>query len=426
MATSRIRLRATRKLRQWTVEQVESGKFPGLVWDDPPANTMFRIPWKHAGKQEFRHEEDAAFFKAWAMFKGKYKPGEPLDPATWKTRIRCALSKSPEFEEMPHRSRLDIGEPYKVYRLVPPSEQCVSEGSLSKQWRSRQVKREQSSVKKKGHRNSSSVPQPPGSLSVLKREESSGSEALASYIPKAYEPSTYQTGESSPQPGETAPDVKESLLQLNPDPISAAAVETGDFSIRLSVFYSGKLIQTIWLPEGEFLITSVAAPPGAPTNSMTRVVLPLPATMEDPQKETLQRLLKGLEKGVMAASNQKGIFIQYRGKACISWWGPQVSQPHGKLEPDIYLQLFNTRTFQSGLEQSKLGCVPHPEHQVTLCVGEELGENESVDSKPIIIKMEQIFALRLLSPPPPPPPVVEAASCSDLVLTALWSADIVP
>uniref|UniRef100_A0A8C0IN13 IRF tryptophan pentad repeat domain-containing protein n=1 Tax=Chelonoidis abingdonii TaxID=106734 RepID=A0A8C0IN13_CHEAB len=110
-------------LRQWTVEQVELGRFPGLVWDDPPAKTMFRIPWKHAGKQDFRHDEDAAFFKAWAEYKGKYRPGERLDPAGWKTRLRCALNKSPEFEEVPTRSQLDIAEPYKVYRLVPPAEQ---------------------------------------------------------------------------------------------------------------------------------------------------------------------------------------------------------------------------------------------------------------------------------------------------------------
>lgn len=53
--------RCTRKLRSWIVEQVESGQFPGVCWDDD-AKTMFRIPWKHAGKQDFR-EEDAAIFK---------------------------------------------------------------------------------------------------------------------------------------------------------------------------------------------------------------------------------------------------------------------------------------------------------------------------------------------------------------------------
>lgn len=45
------------------------------------------------------------------------------DPATWKTRLRCALNKSLEFNEETLRSQLDISEPYKVYRLVPTSEQ---------------------------------------------------------------------------------------------------------------------------------------------------------------------------------------------------------------------------------------------------------------------------------------------------------------
>lgn len=42
--------------------QVSSGKYPGLVWENED-KTMFRIPWKHAGKQDFRKDEDAAIFK---------------------------------------------------------------------------------------------------------------------------------------------------------------------------------------------------------------------------------------------------------------------------------------------------------------------------------------------------------------------------
>lgn len=46
-----------------------------------------------------------------------------MDAAAWKTRLRCALNKSPEFQEIPQRSQLDISEPYKVYRIVPLDEQ---------------------------------------------------------------------------------------------------------------------------------------------------------------------------------------------------------------------------------------------------------------------------------------------------------------
>lgn len=61
--------------------------------------------------------------QAWAEFKGKLKDGAQDSPASWKTRLRCALNKSNEFEEVMDRAQLDISEPYKVYRLVPDSEQ---------------------------------------------------------------------------------------------------------------------------------------------------------------------------------------------------------------------------------------------------------------------------------------------------------------
>nr|XP_045361213.1 interferon regulatory factor 8 [Camelus bactrianus] len=125
-----------RRLRQWLIEQIDSAMYPGLIWENEE-KSMFRIPWKHAGKQDYNQEVDASIFKAWAVFKGKFKEGDKAEPATWKTRLRCALNKSPDFEEVTDRSQLDISEPYKVYRIVPEEEQkcklgvaapgCVSE-----------------------------------------------------------------------------------------------------------------------------------------------------------------------------------------------------------------------------------------------------------------------------------------------------------
>ncbi|KAJ0011570.1 hypothetical protein NQD34_012545 [Periophthalmus magnuspinnatus] len=107
------------KLRQWLIDQIDSGRYPGLVWENDE-KSIFRIPWKHAGKQDYNREEDAALFKAWALFKGKYKEGvDKPDPPTWKTRLRCALNKSNDFDELVERSQLDISEPYKVYRIIP-------------------------------------------------------------------------------------------------------------------------------------------------------------------------------------------------------------------------------------------------------------------------------------------------------------------
>uniref|UniRef100_A0A8C4QSP0 IRF tryptophan pentad repeat domain-containing protein n=1 Tax=Eptatretus burgeri TaxID=7764 RepID=A0A8C4QSP0_EPTBU len=106
-------------LCRWLVEQVDSQRFPGLVWEDVSKRT-FRIPWKHAGKQDYCVEEHSALFKAWAEYRGHYREGlDQPDPTAWKTRLRCALKKSTDFEELPEQSRPNHADPYKVYRVNP-------------------------------------------------------------------------------------------------------------------------------------------------------------------------------------------------------------------------------------------------------------------------------------------------------------------
>ena len=50
------------KLRQWLIDQIDSSIYPGLVWENEE-KSIFRIPWKHAGKQDYNRDEDAALFK---------------------------------------------------------------------------------------------------------------------------------------------------------------------------------------------------------------------------------------------------------------------------------------------------------------------------------------------------------------------------
>lgn len=51
-----------RRLRQWLIEQIDSELYAGLVWENEE-KSMFRIPWKHAGKQDYNQEVDASIFK---------------------------------------------------------------------------------------------------------------------------------------------------------------------------------------------------------------------------------------------------------------------------------------------------------------------------------------------------------------------------
>lgn len=70
--------------------------------------------------------------QAWALFKGKFREGiDKPDPPTWKTRLRCALNKSNDFEELVERSQLDISDPYKVYRIVPEGAKKSQSSKLS-------------------------------------------------------------------------------------------------------------------------------------------------------------------------------------------------------------------------------------------------------------------------------------------------------
>nr|XP_035977748.1 interferon regulatory factor 4-like isoform X6 [Halichoerus grypus] len=119
------------RLRDWLVAQIESGRYAGLRWEDA-GKTLFRIPWKHAARQGYRVQQDAALFRAWAIHKGKHLEGiDKEDPPTWKTRLRCALNKSADFCEVRERSQLDSPNPYKVYRIVadgargPVARACV-------------------------------------------------------------------------------------------------------------------------------------------------------------------------------------------------------------------------------------------------------------------------------------------------------------
>ena len=50
-----------KRLRPWLVARLNEDNIPGVKWVDKE-NLIFRISWKHGGKQEW-NEKDARIFK---------------------------------------------------------------------------------------------------------------------------------------------------------------------------------------------------------------------------------------------------------------------------------------------------------------------------------------------------------------------------
>ncbi|XP_045047970.1 LOW QUALITY PROTEIN: interferon regulatory factor 9 [Desmodus rotundus] len=378
------RARCTRKLRTWVVEQVESGQFPGVCWEDA-AKTMFRIPWKHAGKQDFREDQDAAFFKAWAIFKGKYKEGDTEGPAIWKTRLRCALNKSPEFEEVPENSHRDGAEPYKVYRLLPPGTLPASPAAQKSP-----SKRHHSSVSPEREDNKDTVKNCILSPSLfqdpLRNEEveangGAGHSDFGSSSSNSPEPQEGTDTNEAPFQGEQV------SLELLPPPDS-------DYSLLLTFIYNG---QVVGEAQVQSLDCRLVAEPSDSQCSMEQVVFPKPG----PQEPT-HRLLSQLEKGVLVASNSRGLFVERLCPIPISWSAPQSPPGPGPhmLPPNKCVELFRTTHFCRDLQRYFQGLGPQPKFQVTLNFLEEDPSPNHTPQNLISVQMEQAFARQLLQETP--------------------------
>ncbi|XP_050021232.1 interferon regulatory factor 8 isoform X1 [Alexandromys fortis] len=369
-----------RRLRQWLIEQIDSSLYPGLIWESDE-KTMFRIPWKHAGKQDYNQEVDASIFKAWAVFKGKFKEGDKAEPATWKTRLRCALNKSPDFEEVTDRSQLDISEPYKVYRIVPEEEQKCKLGVV-----------------------------PAGCMSDVTEMECGRSE-IDELIK---EPSVDEymgltkRSPSPPEPGrsQVLPDwwVQQPNAGL-PLVTGYAAYDThhSAFSqMLISFYYGGKHVgqATTTCPEGCRLSLSQ---PGLPKmygpDGLELVCFPTADIIpSERQRQVTRKLFGHLERGVLLHSNRKGVFVKRLCQGRVFCSGNAVvskGRPN-KLERDEVVQVFDTNQFFREMQQFYASQSRLPDSRVVLCFGEEFPDTAPLRSKLILVQVEQLYARQMM------------------------------
>ncbi|XP_078538949.1 interferon regulatory factor 3-like isoform X2 [Lissotriton helveticus] len=102
----------------WLMKQINSSRYPGLVWLDD-AHTRFRVPWKDFKSKDL-HEEDYGIFKSWATHSGKYSEAV-FDPGRWKTNFYNAL-KSITVDGEKVFTKIDDSsgraqDPHKVFKI---------------------------------------------------------------------------------------------------------------------------------------------------------------------------------------------------------------------------------------------------------------------------------------------------------------------
>uniref|UniRef100_A0A3B4TDQ9 Interferon regulatory factor 9 n=1 Tax=Seriola dumerili TaxID=41447 RepID=A0A3B4TDQ9_SERDU len=367
------RMRSTRRLRSWIVEQVSSGKYPGLVWDDE-AKTMFRIPWKHAGKQDFRKDEDAAIFKAWAEFKGKLTEGGQDNPASWKTRLRCALNKSPEFKEVMERAQLDISEPYKVYRLVPFSEQEKT---------TRRSKRRSSEL------DSDDV----SNVKQIKTEEELAVSQLVSWPPTAAGGGG-GGGQISKQWNKYK--LKFKLVKVESDFSTQRISPVNQDSFNVEIHYLGQEVLKRQIQGTDVRITYLPSSLVPPTPAALKVRFPRiplpepPSTLPAGQElQALFTLLPFMEKGVLLTSGRQGVYGKRFCQGRVFWTGPHTTTPglHKMERNNEPVLLFSKDVFKQQLDHFRSNGGEPPQCGVTLCFGEELNNTEDPSGKLIIVKI---------------------------------------
>ncbi|KAG7455073.1 hypothetical protein MATL_G00252630, partial [Megalops atlanticus] len=369
------------KLRQWLIEQIDSGKYPGLVWENDD-KTIFRIPWKHAGKQDYNRDEDAALFKAWALFKGKFREGiDKPDPPTWKTRLRCALNKSNDFDEMVDRSQLDISDPYKVYRIIPegakrgakqisvedpsshsnshsfsmhpsyPPLQAQVPGYIPherRDWRDFVQDPQTPAELQFGQ-----CPYPPRNLSWQGVPCENGYQITGSFY-------TCSPTESQPPPA----------FSMDPSMRSAEAMALSDCRLHISLFYRESLVKEVTTSSLEGCRISTCLDDKLPS-SMDQVLFPFPYPQS--QRKGAEKLPAALERGVLLWMAPDGLYAKRLCQGRVFWEGPLApfADKPNKLEKEQTCKLLDTQQFLSELQGFAYHGRPAPRFQVVLCFGDE-------------------------------------------------------
>lgn len=380
-------MEAKMHMKEWLVAQIESGKYEGLCWEDED-KTMFRIPWKHAAKKDYKQTEDAALFKAWAVYKGKFREGrDKADPTMWKTRLRCALNKSTDFQEVPERNQLDITEPYKIYLIQ--HDNGPARPAEFPQTKDQMIIQSKRSLRSPGL--------PDKQLHCQKESLHASKEEVKPLTDDLMREHMYceLTGKKSLTQGPPAP-----IIFLSP------TLTISDFRMQVVLLYQGQRVMKVTTrsPDGCFILQG-RVPLGNEriygrcTAQQLSFPSPDSVCLPSSMAEAMNRLLCHLERGVLLWVAPDGVFIKRFCQGRVYWSGPmaQHADRPNKLEREKTFKLLDIPTFLNEMQRCLQGKGPTPSYEIELCFGEEYPDpNAPKTSKLIMAQVVPLFAVELL------------------------------
>ncbi|XP_039211769.1 interferon regulatory factor 3 isoform X4 [Crotalus tigris] len=337
----------------WLIEQLDSQRYPGVSWLNSE-KTLFRLPWKHASRQN-HNPMDFQIFEDWAIVRHLYNPeSDPRTPSDWKRNFRSALNRKDGIEMVENNST-DSEDPHKVYKI---------------------------------------------NLKIANLNNPTEEVSDAPLIPAE---SRRSWGSSSSfSQGETQENVLSSVdhSSSDNDPVSSissvALLEqtdgTNEFETDFEVwtFYRGRQVL-------HKLINKVNSqglcfvPPGVSGNypDLEDVSLPDPTTLSDKlQANYTLRLLKGVAPGVLLRIMGNQLCGMRKGVCHVYWSQSEIPGDgilHGNLLKEQFTPIFNLQVFISELIGYIEGCNGCPNYTWWLCFGEEWPDSNCNWKKKLIV-----------------------------------------
>ncbi|XP_075032675.1 interferon regulatory factor 4-like isoform X2 [Mixophyes fleayi] len=328
------------RLKEWLILQIDSGKYQGLRWENEE-KTMFRIPWKHAAKQNYRKQEDAALFKAWTMYKEEGNKEASKSPRKESSSRFPEEQKTVLMEDQKTEGPLDTQISSKLPGLES-QKNLIEIGSFAGPvtWRNQHIDHKETNI--------------PETAVIIPPSSSSSDFWLhvrLYYQDKLVTEVTTQTAEG-----------------CRIVPLSSSQ---SDYSLCPPV-----PLEEIPLPSPE----------------------EVPGSLSPDVHVALKKLLLHLDKGVLLWVAPEGVFVKRQCQVRVYWSGPlalHTDRPN-KLEREKTCKVLDTERFMHELQMYVMCNGPDPRYQIQLCFGEEFPESTVNPKKLITAHVEPVFARELL------------------------------